>query len=73
MKLERFRLLVANPTFLTIAVATFVVGGANAALLSLINAYAKPERLASALQAALTLAQVLFALCPGLPAIRWHI
>jgi hypothetical protein len=58
------RTLVSRPAFIVISAAAVALGGANAALLSLLHPYARPETLTT-LIAAVDLMRTLFSLWLG--------
>ena len=67
---KRGRGFLANHAFIAISVVTVVAGiGANAALFSTINVYFQPERVASGVVKAMTLADMLFSIWLSVRAI----
>lgn len=60
------RMFVSRPAVIVICAAAIALAGANAALLSLIHAYAPPDRVATGLVAAVDLVRVLFTIWLGM-------
>jgi hypothetical protein len=54
-----------SSAFVTVALAAAVVGGANAALVSLIHTYAQPDRVAMGLVAMVDVIRILSLVCLG--------